>query len=66
MIEIPVQTDNHYRHAYPMTSEGKNLCRLAGKKTVTDEMVRNLFKMGYKVVDKTPRVEFNYHTGARN
>ena len=65
MIEIPVQIDNQFRHAYPMTDEGKQLCALAGKKTVTEKMIRNFYKMGYKVVDKTPRLVFNYKTGER-
>lgn len=65
MIEIPVRLDNKFRHAYPMTPQGENLARLSGRKTITDDMVKTLYKMGYKVVDKTPRIKYNYKESGR-
>ena len=61
MIEIPVRLDNKFRHAYPMTPKGVSLARtFAGRTTIDDDMVEGLYKMGYKVVDRTPRTKFNY------
>ncbi len=59
MIELPVEIKGRYSHAYPLSEAGHLLCELANKKTITKDMLPILTKMGYKVIDKTPRKEFN-------
>jgi hypothetical protein len=59
MIELPVEIKTQYKHVYPMCEQGKLLCELAGKKTITKEMQPVLARLGYQLVDKTPRQDFN-------
>ena len=59
-MKITVSVRNVYGNEtiYPACKVSAFFCRLAGTKTITQEMMRMIVAQGYEVVSEAPRLSF--------